>query len=372
MSGNQLSEDSQRMTSTPSTLNETRDGSRVLGCVGFSIVAHVCFLATLALFPESVKELKADPTGAVSLLESGVAASGPVAKTTEPIEITVTEVKEPAAQVPVQASQEDAVVVPAPKVIEKPLVKPVAKTTAAKPKAIPKALPVAKVKTAPVITDEAETTAVVETPVEKPTDTQEDAPNEKSETPVAAVVDTSATPSTKDKEEIANEDEKPEAIVAATAVAETQPEVQPAVTEAPAKTLPAKVDPQPVAKQAAVANEGSGNGGGGAGITGPIRDASDLRALSGNPNPVYPARDRLARREGVAVILGQVLPDGRIGKLAIEQSSGSAEMDAASVQAFKRWRFQPGQQGWVRKPFQFQLIGDAQEVPAQLGKTLKR
>jgi periplasmic protein TonB len=117
---------------------------------------------------------------------------------------------------------------------------------------------------------------------------------------------------------------------------------------------------------------GQGQSGNQGAFAGPIRDASELKALSGNPNPVYPARDRLARKEGTAVILGRVSPEGRVVEATLEKSSGSANMDAASIQAFRGWRFQAGQQGWVRKPFQFRLVGDAREVPAPLGKGLRR
>ncbi|CAN5725223.1 hypothetical protein BH10BDE1_BH10BDE1_29750 [soil metagenome] len=115
-----------------------------------------------------------------------------------------------------------------------------------------------------------------------------------------------------------------------------------------------------------------GQGGTVGAMTGPIRDASELKALNGNPNPVYPPRDRLAHKEGTAVILGRVSPDGRVVEATIEKSSGSQNMDNASIQAFRGWRFQAGQQGWVRKPFQFRLVGEAKEIAAPLGKGLKR
>jgi TonB family protein len=120
-------------------------------------------------------------------------------------------------------------------------------------------------------------------------------------------------------------------------------------------------------------NPGIGAGSGvGDLVNGPIRDAGELRALPGNPNPIYPARDRLRRKEGVAVILGQITADGRVGRVVLEKSSGSKEMDLESAKAFRSWRFQAGQAGWVRKPFQFRLVGQAKEVPSPLGGVLKR
>ncbi len=119
------------------------------------------------------------------------------------------------------------------------------------------------------------------------------------------------------------------------------------------------------------ANESKGTGSGTI-ISGPIRDASELKALPGNPNPAYPERDRFNRKQGTSVVLGRVMADGRIGQVVLEKSSGSPTMDSESAKTFRNWRFQPGQQGWVRKPFQFRLVGEAKEVPAPLGKQLKR
>lgn len=181
---------------------------------------------------------------------------------------------------------------------------------------------------------------------------------------------------------------------------ETQPEPEPSVApvvvaqsaEKATDSSAAKSDDASVAgqtTQAAGQSEnqasGIGNSEGGTGsteetkgtgsgtvIAGPIRDASELKALPGNPNPVYPARDRFNRKQGTAFVLGRVMPDGRIGQVVLEKSSGSPSMDAESAKAFRNWRFQPGQQGWVRKPFQFRLVGEAKEVPAPLGKQLKR
>lgn len=103
----------------------------------------------------------------------------------------------------------------------------------------------------------------------------------------------------------------------------------------------------------------------------PVRNASELKMLPGNPQPAYPQRERLARKQGTSVLIGKVSSDGRLVSTKVEHSSGSQLMDTASLQAFRTWRFQAGQEGWVRQPFQFKLVGEAREIPARLGEKIK-
>ncbi|MES2965736.1 MAG: energy transducer TonB [Bdellovibrionota bacterium] len=97
-----------------------------------------------------------------------------------------------------------------------------------------------------------------------------------------------------------------------------------------------------------------------------IRDASELVARKGNPSPVYPQQDRLLGRQGLAVVVGKVSNDGSVISVSLERSSGSASMDQEAMKTFSKWKFMPGQQGMVRKPFQFVLAGTAKELPARL------
>ena len=97
-----------------------------------------------------------------------------------------------------------------------------------------------------------------------------------------------------------------------------------------------------------------------------IRDASELVARPGNPSPVYPQQDRLLGRQGLAVVVGRITNDGSIISVQLERSSGSASMDQEALKTFAKWKFMSGQQGLVRKPFQFVLSGAAKELPARL------
>ncbi len=395
-----MSESAGKRTESVS-LSETRQNGRTLGCVGFSVVAHVAFLAALAALP-SLSEIgggdgsAAGAGSSISMMETGSAAapidtSGMVEVTEAPSAVMTDSSSD------IVAPSEKPVEKPVEKVVQAPIEKPVAplpEKKAAKPveKVVEKKAPV---KTA-VVKDVVATTAPV---------------IEDQESPVEAAVS---------EPKKAQEEETPQAVeeLAPTLLANPPSDNEPAPVQEEAAQAPAPVEEPPVrqqAKAAAVAapvagdhvereesssgsgtskavgssmgsgdetvGQGSssqggtsnaGNGTGAGAIVGPIRDASELRALPGNPNPVYPARDRLARKEGTSVILGRITPDGRVSDLSIQKSSGSQEMDSASLQAFRSWRFQSGQQGWVRKPFQFRLVGDAKEVPAPLGKTLSR
>jgi TonB family protein len=99
-----------------------------------------------------------------------------------------------------------------------------------------------------------------------------------------------------------------------------------------------------------------------------VRDARSLEAMPGNPLATYPLPDRLANRQGTTVLLGHVRNDGRIENITLEQSSGSRMMDESAAKAFSKWKYKPGQEGYVRLPVQFKLVGDAHIIPAELSR----
>lgn len=99
-----------------------------------------------------------------------------------------------------------------------------------------------------------------------------------------------------------------------------------------------------------------------------VRDARTLQAMPGNPLPTYPLPDRIANREGTTVLIGRVRNDGHIENVTLEKSSGSRLMDESAAKAFSQWKYRPGQEGYVRLPMQFKLVGDARVIPAQLNR----
>jgi TonB family protein len=127
---------------------------------------------------------------------------------------------------------------------------------------------------------------------------------------------------------------------------------------------------QQQAEQQARNKQRSGTGSGIAGVNGPIRDVSELRALPGNRRPVYENDDRLAGRHGDVSFLAYVNTTGQITQFKMLRSSGFRTLDANTFKAIRDWKFEPGQQGWVEIPFRWDLNGEPQEMPATLRRKI--
>jgi len=80
-----------------------------------------------------------------------------------------------------------------------------------------------------------------------------------------------------------------------------------------------------------------------------------------NPKPRYPRDARRRGEEGKVMLLVDVLPNGRVGEISVESSSGHRLLDAAAVKAVRRWRFAPAKKtgrpvrAQVRIPVEFNL-----------------
>lgn len=70
-------------------------------------------------------------------------------------------------------------------------------------------------------------------------------------------------------------------------------------------------------------------------------------AYTYNPKPKYPRAARRRGQEGTVVLLIEVLASGRVGEVAIEESSGHELLDGAAMKAVRRWRFTPAKKGSV-------------------------
>ncbi|HYP97504.1 MAG TPA: TonB family protein [Polyangiaceae bacterium] len=93
----------------------------------------------------------------------------------------------------------------------------------------------------------------------------------------------------------------------------------------------------------------------------PVIQAKVGADFARKPNLEYP---RLARREeweGTVVLRAQVLPNGKVGSISVQKSSGHSVLDDAALSAAKTWSFQPATQGGnpvagtVTFPVQFKL-----------------
>jgi periplasmic protein TonB len=81
----------------------------------------------------------------------------------------------------------------------------------------------------------------------------------------------------------------------------------------------------------------------------------------GLTEPVYPVDQIRMQHEGTVVLSVQVLPNGRVGAVRIERSSGHARLDEAAVREARRWRLIPGTRDgtavdmWKEIPITFRL-----------------
>jgi len=73
----------------------------------------------------------------------------------------------------------------------------------------------------------------------------------------------------------------------------------------------------------------------------PRFDAEYLR----NPAPAYPAVARRMGEQGKVLLRVVVRPDGMPDSVVLRQSSGSARLDEAALEAVRKWRFVPARQG---------------------------
>lgn len=105
-----------------------------------------------------------------------------------------------------------------------------------------------------------------------------------------------------------------------------------------------------------------GDGTGGGGVQAGKALAGSARPLGGyQVKPRYPESARRAGVQGTTVLKLQVLQNGRVGEVIIEQSAGHRDLDGAAAEAVKKWRFEPARVGkepiavWVLLPVKFEL-----------------
>jgi TonB family protein len=398
---------------------------RSLGCVGLSAIAHTALLIAVILAPN----FKAQ-SGSANGTEAGIELAGEIAdaapagaasKAASSAKVSANEASAPVEVLLADPNDADAVELPAKPVAA---VKPAAATKPAEktqktlpakksPAKIAKAKPVKPVQPSHEISDalsaardeaakkaaapEAEDTAQPESaqPLETAAngDIETAAAAQAAEQPVAESESTEAVPlqiALPEKEALSAEE---------AAALQAPPSARPAMDAATANSTTALASSTAAAQQAqpaaqpiaaapaaittapagAIVSNGRGAGtasgttysrGGGTGyavpLGVPVRDARALIAMPGNPKPIYPLADKIAGRQGTTILLGKVRNDGRVENIALEKSSGSRLMDESAAKAFSRWRYRPGQEGYVRLPVQFELVGDAKVIPAQL------
>ncbi len=86
-----------------------------------------------------------------------------------------------------------------------------------------------------------------------------------------------------------------------------------------------------------------------------IRTYKQLRQIEGNPLPVYPKEALKKKWEGRVDLFYYVNPAGFVEKIQLQRSSGHSVLDNSALRALSRYRYHPGQEGWVRHPVEFLL-----------------
>lgn len=100
-----------------------------------------------------------------------------------------------------------------------------------------------------------------------------------------------------------------------------------------------------------------------AGGEGPAGGVGSLARMLGGYQilPKYPESARRQGLMGTTLLLFEVLANGRVGAVRVEQSAGHPDFDRAAVEAIKQWRFEPARRGnlpvtvWLRMPVRFVL-----------------
>jgi protein TonB len=77
--------------------------------------------------------------------------------------------------------------------------------------------------------------------------------------------------------------------------------------------------------------------------------------------PEYPVSEIRLQHEGTVWLSIQILPNGRVGAVRVDQSSGFVKLDESAMREARRWRMKPGTQDgvatamWKRVPVTFRL-----------------
>ena len=97
-----------------------------------------------------------------------------------------------------------------------------------------------------------------------------------------------------------------------------------------------------------------------------FRSLDQLRQMPGNRGPMYSREERRNREQGVVSFLAYVTKEGRLAKFRQVSSTGHSGLDQKTLEALQKWKFYPGQEGWVELPFKWDLKGDPQALDGLL------
>lgn len=102
------------------------------------------------------------------------------------------------------------------------------------------------------------------------------------------------------------------------------------------------------------------------------RTLDQLRQMPNNPKPVYSENERLQGHQGKIVFLAFINKAGNVSDFKLMKSTGYKNLDLKTFAALKKWKFYPGQEGWVELPYQWNLKGGTQEMPTLLRREISK
>ncbi len=145
--------------------------------------------------------------------------------------------------------------------------------------------------------------------------------------------------------------------------------------------------PTPAEKPIAAAGLGEGDAGATGSSTTPTAQSSPstgaaastpitqnylgLRQQPGNTPPAYTRELRLQNLQGRGQLTYFVTKEGRVDQIKISKSTGSPVLDQTALDAFKNYKFVPGQEGYTVHDFEFSLKGPAQIDAGRLRTTMR-
>ena len=94
--------------------------------------------------------------------------------------------------------------------------------------------------------------------------------------------------------------------------------------------------------------------------------------MPGNPRPQYSNDERMRRDQGQVIFYAYISTAGNPSQFKLAQSTGFRNLDGKTLAALKKWRFYPGQEGWVELPFKWDIKGGVQEMPTLLRRVGSR
>lgn len=107
-----------------------------------------------------------------------------------------------------------------------------------------------------------------------------------------------------------------------------------------------------------------------AGLPSGVRSLDQLRQMPGNLRPQYDREERRRGDQGEIAFIAYISKEGHPTKFRLMKSTGFRNLDAKTLGALKKWRFYPGQEGWVELPFRWDIKGGVQQDGGLLRRSI--